>query len=83
MENVISNLTKKLTHNVDINKGSSMTIAKDARTHTHMHARTHACTPTHTPTLYIYIYTHTHTESDRGEGQRCLTEMSCLLLIIT
>ena len=40
MENVISNLTKKLTHNVDIKKGSSITV-KDACTHARTHAHTH------------------------------------------
>ena len=48
MGNVISSLTKKLTYNVDINKGSSVKGARAPRacahTHTHTHAHAHAHT---------------------------------------
>ena len=43
---------QQFTHNVDIHKGSSITMRK-MHTHTCMHTRTHACTHT---------WTHTHTE---------------------
>ena len=78
---------KKLTHNVNINKGSSITV-KDAHTHTHTHTHTNqpACTHTHNPPPPP-THTHTHTHIyilDRGEGQCCLTEIfweeKCLVL---
>ena len=56
---------KKLTHNVDINKGLSITIwKKDAHIHTHTH--THTC-----------VYARTRTvQTDKVEGQCRLTEIA-------
>ena len=56
------NKKQKLTHNVD--KGSSLTMQKDAHTHTHTrtHARTHAHTHTHTHTR-THVRTHAHTQN--------------------
>ena len=57
MENAIRK--KRNTHNVDINKSSSITMQK-VHARAHMHAR-------------IHTRMHTHTvQTDRGEGQCCL-----------
>ena len=66
MENVINNLTKQITHNIDINKGSSIAmLGMHTHKHTHMHARAHTQTHTHTHVL----------QTDRSGGQYCLTEI--------
>ena len=56
-------LSKNNNHNVDIKKGSSITMQKiHKHTHTHTHAHTHTHTHTHTLTLtHTHSHTHTHT----------------------
>ena len=51
---------QQFTHNVDIKKGSSITVCK-MHSHACMHTRTHACTHTHTHT-HTHVQTHAYTE---------------------